>query len=36
MLLGFLGRHQPDPDQIERADEPIAETEPTRTRDRIA
>src|SRR6266516_3060343 len=34
-VLRFLGRHQPDPDQVEWADEPVADPEPVRARDRV-
>jgi hypothetical protein len=34
-LLGFLGRHQPDSDEVERADEPIADAEAARADNRV-
>src|SRR5215471_217952 len=34
-LLSFLGRHQADLDQIQRADEPICQAEPARAGDRV-
>src|SRR5215469_5478293 len=35
-FLGFLGRHQADVDEIERADEPVADAEAAGPRDRVA